>query len=248
MNTTLSDVLRRAALTALCTSAVVGLTACGLATGAGVGDDSAAKLEDRSGSTIANQAVKTTKGARSLTVTADFTTADGPEKYRMSSNTDGDCAGTLAIDGGNAQLIKTGKTVYLKYDDAFWDSQGVDGKAAAELIGDRWLRSTADSSDVKEIAGLCDLDSTLDGLEQGSIDVTKGKPTTIAGTPAIPLTEKDGKETYTSYVATEGKPYLLKVVVKGGKEPGTVTFSDFDKPLPAKAPAKKDTVSLDELG
>jgi hypothetical protein len=59
--------------------------------------------------------------------------------------------------------------------------------------------------------------------------------------------QEDGKDTYTPYVATEGKPYLLKVISKSAKDPGTVTFSDFNEPVPAEAPKGK-VIDLDELG
>ncbi|MEV5619036.1 hypothetical protein [Streptomyces bacillaris] len=49
-------------------------------------------------------------------------------------------------------------------------------------------------------------------------------------------------------MATKGEPYLLKVTGKGGDEPGTLDFSDYDKPVNAKAPADKDVLDLDELG
>ena len=89
-----------------------------------------------------------------------------------------------------------------------------------------------------------DSDTMLAGFEGGPNLARKGKTTTVDGKPAITLTETDGDETYTTYVATEGKPYILKMVIKGGKEPGTVKFSDFDKPVDAKAPTG-DIVDLD---
>ncbi|MEV0253498.1 hypothetical protein AB0H82_04380 [Streptomyces sp. NPDC050732] len=67
----------------------------------------------------------------------------------------------------------------------------------------------------------------------------------VDGTPALKLSGVDGKDEYTLYVATEGKPYLLKVVQKsGGGKPEALTLSDFDKPVKA-GPPTGDILNLD---
>lgn len=104
-----------------------------------------------------------------------------------------------------------------------------------------------DRFDAKDIASFCDLDTVLADFQDVNSDATRGKTTTVDGTPAIVLHEKDGKDSYTLYVATEGKPYLLKVVSKSAKDPGTVTFGDFNTPVPAEKPAGK-VIDLNEMG
>ncbi|XUL99759.1 hypothetical protein ACQ86F_22235 [Streptomyces venezuelae ATCC 10712] len=46
-------------------------------------------------------------------------------------------------------------------------------------------------------------------------------------------------------MATQGTPYVLRIVTQGGDEPGTLTFSKYGKPVAAKAPAAKDVVDTD---
>lgn len=41
---------------------------------------------------------------------------------------------------------------------------------------------------------------------------------------------------------------MLKLVTKSAKEPGALTFSDYDKPVEAAPPADKDIVDLDKMG
>ncbi|MFC8761028.1 hypothetical protein ACFUAG_09975 [Streptomyces sp. NPDC057193] len=43
------------------------------------------------------------------------------------------------------------------------------------------------------------------------------------------------------------KPYVLRVVETGGKEPGTLTLSDFDKPVTAAAPPADQVVDMEQL-
>jgi hypothetical protein len=116
-----------------------------------------------------------------------------------------------------------------------------------ELLADKWTKMSATGSDAKDLASFCDLDTVLSGAEDVNSDATRGKTTTVEGTPAIVLNEKDGKDRYTLYVATEGKPYLVKVISKSAKDPGTLTFTDYNKPVPAKAPSGK-VMDLDKLG
>ncbi|MEU7244867.1 hypothetical protein ACI2L4_30715 [Streptomyces sparsogenes] len=253
-------------LAALCAVTALALTACGTdgkdgdagksgqkvsasSKGSPSATSSGSGLEKLSGPEIADKAMKAMKSAKSLTTDLKGTVDGGPMTYHLSSDSEGECAGrlTMGSDGG-VELIKTGDMVYMKFDRAFWKSQGgKDGAAAADMIGDRWTKSKATGADAKDFATFCDSDTMLAGFQDGPSAARKGKTTTVDGKPAITLTETEGKETYTAYIATEGKPYLLKLVTKGGKEPGTVKFSDFDKPVDAKAPTG-DVVDLDSLG
>lgn len=254
-------------LAALCAVTALALTACGSddgkdgddgksgqtasasskATPSGKADKApGSELEKLTGPQIANKAMTAMKSATSLTTDMNGIVDGGAMKYHMSSDNKGECVGNMSFGTeGHVELIKTGQLVYMKFDRAFWKSQGgEDGQAAADSIGDRWTKSKASGSDFKDFASACDSDAILSEFEAGPNLARKGKTTTVDGKPAIILTETDGDETYTTYVATEGKPYILKLVVKGGKEPGTVTYSDFDKPVDAKAPTG-DIVDLD---
>ncbi|KUJ66737.1 hypothetical protein ACZ90_33970 [Streptomyces albus subsp. albus] len=239
-------------LAALCAIAVLGLTACGGEDKGDGADKAGAKasakgtaLTELTGPQIANKALKATKGVSALTFTLDGTEDGAPVKYRVSSDSSGDCVADLGIDGGTVKLIKKGDTAYMKYDAAFWKAQGKDGEDAAKVIGDRWTKTKASGSDAKALTEACDSDQLLAEAATGPNAARKGRTTTVDGRPAIILTEQDGDATYTMYVATEGKPYFLKVEQKGGKDPGTITFSDFDKPVGAVAP-KGDVVDLDQ--
>ncbi|MFJ1974978.1 hypothetical protein ACIO93_40835 [Streptomyces sp. NPDC087903] len=258
--------MRRTALAALCiaAAATTGLTGC--LPGQDSADskpskqstsDDPGKQQDPfaglSGGEIADRAVKATTGASSLRMKGDV--ADGADTIRldMAVNTKGECAGTMSMGGqGEAELIKTGDTVYMKYDEAFLRAQSkgeakADVDAAVTLLAGKWTKMSATGKDAKDLASFCDLDTVLSGAEDVNSDATRGKTGTVDGTPAIILNEKDGKDSYTLYVATEGKPYLLRVVDRSAKEPGTLTFSDYDKPVPAEKPTG-DILDLDALG
>jgi hypothetical protein len=56
-----------------------------------------------------------------------------------------------------------------------------------------------------------------------------------------------GGQSSTGYVLVDDPHYLVKVEQVGGKEPGSVTFSEFDADVRTEAPAEADTVDLSKL-
>ncbi|MEU6660716.1 hypothetical protein [Streptomyces sp. NPDC046821] len=246
--------------------AVATLTACGpggTADGAsdkpasakGASEKSAAPFADLSGPQIVNKAMEATRSASSLTVKGSAPDGDGGQiALDVSLDRRGECKGSLGMAGqGNVDLIKTGPTLYLKSDEKFLRAQSkgeskADTEAVVKMLAGRWMKSKADSPDSKEMTDFCDLGTLLAEFRSNDNVARKGKATTVDGTPAFTLTESDGKDDYTIYVATEGKPYLLKLVTKSAKEPSSLTFSGYDRPVNAKAPADKDVVDLDKMG
>ncbi|PBC63249.1 hypothetical protein BKI49_15070 [Streptomyces sp. Tue6028] len=247
--------MRRTALAALClaAAATAGLTGC-LPGETKADSKPKGPFAGLTGGEIADRAVKATTGATSLRMKGDIPDDEdgGTIRIDMALDKKGRCAGTMNMNGqGKADLIKSGDTIYMKYDEKFLRAQG-EGQSKSEtdgvvaLLADKWTKMAATGSDAKDIAGFCDLDSVLGGAEDVNSDATRGKTTTVDGTPAIILHEKDGKDRYTLYVATEGKPYVLRVDSSSAKDPGTVTFSDFDKPVPAQKPSGR-ILDLDKL-
>ncbi len=162
------------------------------------------------------------------------------------------CLGTMGMGGkGKAELIKTGDTIYMKYDEAFLRAQSdgeskADTDAVVEMMAGKWTKMSAKGKDAKDIASFCDLNSVLGSAKDANSDATRGKTTTVDGVPAIILHEKEGKDSYTLYVATEGKPYVLRIDSHSAKDPVTLTFGEYEKPVPAKKPAGK-LLDLDAL-
>ncbi|MER8045330.1 hypothetical protein [Streptomyces sp. NPDC094032] len=261
--------LRRATLTAaLCAAVALGATACGPFSGSSGGTkdgaDSAKStapakpagpFEGLSGPQIVDKAIGATKTADSLTLDVALKTTDGPIKAKLATDVRGHCAGTMALGAtGTAELIKPDATsVYMRFDEAFLKEQAKGESAAVQAevmkqLKGRWMKSDAKDPDAKDSLALCDLKSLLSDFEQGANTAVKGKETTVDGEKALMLTQASASERTTVYVATEGKPYLLKIVSAGGKEPGTISFRDYDKPVEAKAPPKKDVVDEKQFG
>ncbi|MFE9838490.1 hypothetical protein ACFYP4_25615 [Streptomyces sp. NPDC005551] len=242
--------MRRTALAALClaAAATVSLTGCGE-------DKADGPFAGLSGGEIADRAVKATKGATSLRMKGDVADEESGGTIRIDIALDkkGNCAGTMSAGGeGEADLIKSGDTLYMRYDETFLREQSKgepkdETDSVVEMMAGKWTKMSAAGGDAKEIQSLCDLDTVLSEAGDVNSDATRGKTSSVDGTPAIVLHEKDGKDRATIYVATKGKPYLLKVDSKSAKDPGTLTFSDYNKPVPAEAPKGK-VMDLDKMG
>ncbi|WP_073949511.1 hypothetical protein [Streptomyces kebangsaanensis] len=259
---------RTTALCLLAATALLALTACGSGkpeAAGGDGKDTAAPASksapstaeqtpfaDLSGQEIVDKAFKATRSATSLTLKGSISDGKDTVRLDLALDREGHCAGSIGMGGGNVDVIRTDDTAYTKFDEALLRSES-EGEPKSEtdsmvdMLADRWMKADADSDDAKEVTEFCDLDELLAGFEDSHSVARKGKATTLDGTPAFTLTEADGKDRYTLYVATEGKPYLLRIEKTTAKKPETLSFTDYGKPVPVTPPADKDIVDLDKL-
>ncbi|MEU8522113.1 hypothetical protein [Streptomyces sp. NBC_01216] len=244
---------RHAALAAtLCASTALGVTACGPFSG---GTRAEGPFGSLTGPQIANKAIAATKTADSLSLDVATKTADGPLKAHLTLDTEGRCAGTLTFGTtGTVELIKPdAKDAYLRFDEALLREQaeGEDAavqEAVVKQLRGRWMKTPVTDPEAADSLELCDLKALLGQFETGVNLAVKGGETTVGGKKALMLTQALDEEKTTLYVATEGTPYLLKVVTAGGDEPGTVTFADYGEPVDAKAPPAEDVLDEKALG
>ncbi|MFE0172710.1 hypothetical protein ACFWZ2_10375 [Streptomyces sp. NPDC059002] len=226
----------------------------------GVAELSAQEISDKAKQELLDaKSVHISMRATGADATADATKgpaadSDDPTSMELTLDRDDNCTGTMKMaNGATLELVKRGDKVWMKPDETFWKTQvpGGEGEAAAELFKNRYIHGSTSDAMLKEVSGVCDLGKIQKEIEDDADDDTKslkkGEPTKVDGAGAIPLTGRDdGKET-TLYVATEGKPYLLKAVEKGDGDDTTTTFSDYDKPVPAKTPSADESVDVSKL-
>ncbi|WP_330452476.1 MULTISPECIES: hypothetical protein [unclassified Streptomyces] len=249
--------LTRTAVNTACAFAVLGLAACGTdttpskeAAPKNAPAKEAEPFAKLSGPEVVNKAMAATKKAKSMKIGID-TTSDGEKvSAHLSSDTSGNCTGTMAIGpAGAMEIRKTGDTVYTKYDEAMLREQSKgepaeDIDAAVDMLAGKWLKSKASEPDNKDMLELCDLNSLLEDSASSDTEARKDGSTTVDGHPALRLIEKDGAATYTLTVATEGQPYILKIDAVGNEDPMTMTLSEFGKPVVVRKPAAKDMADI----
>ncbi|KQX58753.1 MULTISPECIES: hypothetical protein [unclassified Streptomyces] len=207
---------------------------------------------------IGDKAVAATRSATSLRMTGRLTADGRPLAIDFAVNDHDECTGVMKIKGGTAELRKVGGITYLKGDEAFWrasmTSQGMPPAqidATIELVKGRWLKIGPGQAGSADLGGVCDLKALLSDLDKDKGErrgLTRGPDAEVDGTPVATLVKKkaDGETTSVS-VSQEGKPYILKMVKKGGDEPGALVLSDYDKPVKVEIPPASETVDLSKL-
>lgn len=209
-------------------------------------------LADRTPARIAEEMTEAMDGLRSLRIEGRFTEDGQVMGIDMALTDDGRCTGSMTMGGGTAEVVGTDDRMYMRGDERFWRSQsgGAPGDAAAvDILKDRWIDAGKRGSD-DDFEGFCDLDSLMGAMGEPDVSRTaKGELTRVAGREAVPLVERDGTETTTGYVANDlDRPYLLRVEVEGGTEPGVMDFTDHDGEVEIEEPDPSEVLDLDDVG
>ncbi|MGC3001633.1 hypothetical protein ACPF8X_25480 [Streptomyces sp. G35A] len=224
--------------TAVLLCCAVGVSVAGCSDGGGAGEPSAKQRLDRANDTM--------RALKSVTVVTDTDFASGAGmsaslttdlKSRCSYRT------TSSRTGASLEQIRIGETDYVRPNRAYLKESGRTTAGADEQR--RWVKVPSS----RAVAGDGLTDCTWPFASFG--DVTEGQRTEVDGTPAVGLEVRDAKDeqgSYTFYVATEGKPYLLKVVHEGAQYDTTTSFGDFDEPLDVRPPAGADVLDASGIG
>ncbi|RPF38969.1 hypothetical protein [Streptomyces sp. TLI_185] len=220
------------ALTCLLTGAAV----------AGCGGDGSA--DERSAEEMLDDANDAMSELKSVTI--EFTSnpaKGGSVTTRLVTDLDDRCRSKMSWSaGGSLEQIRIGDTDYVRPDRVYL--QRWSGRKSVSSAQKLWTKSPVDEAKDRE-QGLVSCKWAFDSFGKA----TKGGTTSIDGRDAVALSvtdkaDKDG--TFTFYVATEGKPYLLRAVYKGAKYRTSTSFHDFDEPLDVRAP--KPAEVLDTTG
>ena len=185
-----------------------------------------------------------TLAARSLRVRGQFK-EDG-ERGDVDLRFDGRtrAAGEIAMNGQRMSFIRIGSVVYLKADEALYESVGgnkAEAKAVAQLLGDKYAKGTTKEKELAELADFYECKKFLAEMLKDTGPLIKaGGTSRIDGRAALVLRGLGVR----IYVATEGEPYLLRI--DGGAK-GRLDLSGFDEPVAVKAPPKDQVVDFSEL-
>lgn len=216
-----------------------------------VEDPSARELSDR-----AQEALRETKSVR-LTLTdksaGTETSSTQPTSMDLALDQDGDCAGSLEMgsDGGSVEIVKQDDEVWMKPDADFWKAQipGAEGEAAAELFKNRYIHGSTSDALLKGMADTCDLNAFQDGLTDDSDgkSLKKGDETTVDGDSVVPVSQTGDGETTTLYITTDSDHHLVRATTKGDGSDITMTFTDYDEPVPSETPSADDSIDVSKL-
>ncbi|WP_154402910.1 hypothetical protein [Nocardioides speluncae] len=189
---------------------------------------------DKSADEIKDATIEDMKDVSAFTMAGTIDQDGGESELKFSMDEDGDCVGTLKRSGGTADFIVVkGEKSFFKADEALLTSTGQTDPAQVALMADKWIEQPVEQTD-----NFCNLDKFLEEFEDVDEDreVTKGDTTEVDGEDAIELISKDEKETTIVSIATDGDHHVLKMEGKGGDEPGSFTFTDYNENVEAEEP------------
>ncbi|MFI8949922.1 hypothetical protein ACIGO6_25775 [Streptomyces sp. NPDC053750] len=223
---------------------------------AGCGGDSGGEskpFEGQSADDIAAKAVEATQQAKSMHMKGDTRLEDGSTvTIDVSVDQEKNCQGTIATGESEADVRHTEATLYLRGDEQYWRSALAQQPDAAQKmvpkLQGKWVRMPANDATT---AGVCDKQGFIAAMDEDKSErrgMKRGSTTEVNGEQALKLTkEASGGEKLALYVATEGEPYILKTTTEGGKNPGSVTFSEYGEPVSPEQPPADQTVDLKEF-
>ncbi|MFE0463251.1 hypothetical protein ACFW1A_28765 [Kitasatospora sp. NPDC058965] len=257
----------------LCALLATGATACGSSTSTtakAAPSGSAAAVSPTAASPSASASASGTVDLDSLTAAqvedaahaamasltsmrvAGSTTSDGQKiTFDLTADKAKDCQGTVTIGSmGSIEILHNSTGSWVKPDQAFWKSAAAQqgkpgaGAMAAELFKGRYLTGGQDDPDMKQMTSMCDVVEGIANDTSKATNATKVGPATVNGQKTLGIKDTDDDGTVsTGYVATEGKPYLLRLVSEGS-DGGQLDFTDFDKPLTVQAPPADQVVDF----
>ncbi|MFF2549233.1 hypothetical protein ACFVUY_42665 [Kitasatospora sp. NPDC058063] len=245
---------------AICLVLAAGTAACGSTKSDGTGGDAKAGAAQKldtdklSAQDIAKQAKDALASASSLKMVGTVDTGEGSMELNLALDNKSQCTGTMAMPGmGKFEIISDGKTSYVKPDKDFWTNVGgPNGAKAAELFKGRYLTGFESDPSMGSLISVCNLaefSKKITADKSGNDKVEKGSAGNVNGVKTFSLKVADSKgEVTTMQIATEGKPYPVRVEHSGAKDGnGKIDFSDFDKPLTIQAPSADNTVDFTKL-
>lgn len=149
--------------------------------------------------------------------------------------------GRLSENGLSFELIEIDGTTYISGSSAFYSHFA--GAAAAQLLQGKWLKAPSSNSSFAGISSLTELRRLLDAaLATSSKTLASGGSGTVNGQTVVGV--RDTSQNATLYVATSGPAFPVEIV-KSGTGGGTITFSEWNRPVTLTAPA--NAVDIEKL-
>ncbi|MFJ7912478.1 hypothetical protein [Kitasatospora sp. NPDC096204] len=243
---------------AICLVLAAGTAACGSEKSDGKGGDAKAGASKKldtdklSAQDIMKQAKDALASATSLKMAGTIDAGEGKMEMNLSLDNKSQCTGTMAMPGmGKFEIISDGKTSYVKPDTAFWTNMGgPNGAKAAELFKGRYLTGFENDPTMGSLTSICNLaefsKKITEDKSAANEKAEKGSAGEVNGVKTFSLKSTDAKGgVSTMQIATEGKPYPVRVEHSGGEDGnGKMDFSDFDKPLTIQVPSPDNTIDF----
>ena len=181
---------------------------------------------------ILSKSLAAAEKAKSVRVSG---TAPGGSQLDLAMSADTTRA-LVTSGGATLEVIHVKQAYYLKAGKDFWT--GHVGAASAATLADKYVKVGAGvATQFKQFTDIASLFGSL----KPTGTLSKGKTKTVNGTPSVELL--DSKDTSVLYVLTVGEPYPVEIN-QPGSSGGTITFTDWNKPVSVAVPPNSQVVDL----
>jgi len=181
---------------------------------------------------ILSKSLAAAEKAKSVRVSG---TAPGGSRLDLAMSADTTRA-LVTSGGATLEVLHVNQAYYLKAGKDFW--AGHVGAASAAALADKYVK--VGSGVATQFKQFTDIASLFGSLKPTGT-LSKGNTKTVNGTPSVELL--DSKDTSVLYVSTVGEPYPVEINQPGANG-GTITFTDWNKPISVTVPPKSQVVDL----
>ena len=217
----------RALALALVLTAVL-LAGCGSSKKAPAANDEASKPPAQ----VLTDAKSAATQASSAHVAGSIRSSGAPITIDLSTARNKGAKGSMSTNGLSFDLVRIGDTLYIRGSDAFLKHFA--GAAAARLLHGKWLKASATHGRLRSLAPLTSLAALFGGITTHHGRLVNDSKSTYKGQPVVVI--RDTSDNSRLYVAATGKPYPV-ALVGSKKQPGTITFGDWNKSVSLSAPS-----------
>jgi hypothetical protein len=223
--------------------AILPLVLAAAATG-GCGGSSGNGLASKTPSEIIAAARTAATGATAVHVKGSTVAAGTPITLDLNLVVGQGGRGRLSENGLSFELIEIGPKIYINGSTAFYAHFA--GASAAQLFHGKWLKASTSNPSFAGLSPLTDMRKLLSAaLTAGnSKTLSVAGTATVDGQAAVGVKDTASGTNGTLYVATSGPAYPLEIV-KTSAGGGTITFSEWNKPVALTAPA--GAVDIEQL-
>ncbi|SEG72603.1 hypothetical protein SAMN04489712_11018 [Thermomonospora echinospora] len=145
--------------------------------------------------------------------------------------------GEVTFGDNSLHLVRIGRTVYMKADDAFWRELG--GRAVVDMMSGKYLKATIDDTNLRKLKAFTDHRELLGDALRSTGALTKGTTAMVGWNSVITL---KGGDIGNIYVSTVGQPYVLQLE---GTEKERLDFSDYGVPVSITPPPPNTVIDAD---
>jgi hypothetical protein len=211
--------------------------------GSGGGDEEETNgVEELSAEEIEQRAISAARQARTVLLTGTVISGDAEYRIDMRLAEDG-ALGEVSADGGATfELLRVGEDLYLKADEAFWQSDDLPAELEsdpAEKLDDKYVKVAPEDPAYEGLSGFTDKNLLLDGLLAMEGERETGEEGTVEGVSTIRV-QADGGRGGAMDVALVGRPYPLRL--ERGGDAGTVTLADWNQDFSPRRPDEDHVV------